>query len=256
MPTQIKRVLVAGVLLALIPATAGANASRAHRAHLASARVPIAAGDLPGCLSGSLTDPRSYMENLHATVLRVVVSPKYGADGQALPCIRGARTDGYRTVLVVQWNSSWSLPRTEKFFRRILGEYRFYIWAIGIGNEQEITPHLTSAGYSRAWRGIEPIVKKMAPWAIRAGGEISPWGFRFISGALRDGLPGIQALAVHPYAFSWAFTPAEARRLARRYRLPLWYDEAYYDGPNTWIPKHSRSRAQLRGAALIGVWLA
>jgi hypothetical protein len=222
----------------------------------ALARPPIAAGNIPGCLSGSQTNPEWYLRHLHASILRVVVSPDYGQDGQALPCIRAARSKGYRTELVVQWNSSWSISRTKQFFKHILGSYRYYVWSVGIGNEQEITPKLSSAGYSHAWRAIEPIVKRMAPWAIRVGGEISPWGLNFLSGALRDGLPGIQAVAVHSYYYSWAFSPGQAVRLARRYGLPLWEDEGLYDGPGTWHPHQARSSWAMRGAALIGVWEA
>lgn len=252
-----KRVALLGVLLLIVPATAAAAAARASRsADAASAGTPIAAGNLPGCLSGTLTDPGSYLHSLHATILRVVVSPNYGAQGQALPCIRGARSEGYRTELVVQWNSLWSLKRTKSFFRQILGEYRLYSWAIAIGNEQEITPKLTGRGYSRAWRAIEPIVRHMAPWAIRVGGEISPWGFSFLRTALRDGLPGIQAVAVHPYKYGWSYTPSQSLTLARRYRLPLWCDEGLYDGADTWHPQQSRSLRGMRGSALVGVWLA
>lgn len=195
------------------------------------------------------------MRTLHATVLRVVLTPDYGENGQALPCIRGARAEGYRVELVVQWDSAWPLARTKAFFTQILSQYRFYAWAFAIGNEQEITPRLSSSGYSRAWRAVEPIVRRMAPWAIRVGGEISPWGFSFLGGALHDGLPGIQAVSVHPYAYSWAFTVSQALNLARRYRLPLWCDEALYDGPTTWHARQTRWRSAMRGAALIGVWV-
>ena len=112
----------------------------------AQARAPIAAGNLPGCLSGSQTDPGWYLRHLRATILRVVVSPYYGVDGQALPCIRAARSEGYRTELVIQWNSSWPLSQTKSFFRQILSQYGAYSWSIAIGNEQEITPRLSSAG--------------------------------------------------------------------------------------------------------------
>lgn len=221
----------------------------------ASARPAIAAGNLTGCLSGALTDPGPQMRNLHAKILRVVVSSAHGDDGEALPCIRGARSDGYRTELVVQWNSSWSLSRTKSFFQQVLKQYRYYSWAIGIGNEQEITPRLSSAGYSRAWHAVEPIVRRMAPWAVRVGGEISPWGLSFLHTALRDGLPGIQAIAVHPYAYRWAFSVSQALRLARSYRLPLWCDEALYDGRTTWHARQTRWLSAMRGAALVGVWV-
>ena len=241
----VKCVLVVGVVALSVPTLSTAQA-----------RTRIAAGNIPGCLSGSQTDPGWYLRRLHASVLRVVVSPDYGQDGQALPCIRAARSKGYRTELVIQWNSSWSLSRTKRFFKHVLGAYRRYVWAVGIGNEQEITPKLSASGYSHAWRGIEPIVKRMAPWAIRVGGEISPWGLGFLSAALRDGLPGIQVLAVHPYYYSWAFSPWQGLRLAQRYGLPLWDDEGLYDGPGTWHPHQARSLRALRGAALIGVWEA
>ena len=255
-PRPMTRALVIALLALILPATAAAQASRpARRAHTAR-HAPVALGDIPGCLSGSLSDPGPYMRSLHATILRVVVSPIYGQNGQALPCIRGARADGYKTVLVVQWDSRWSLRRTKSFFRQILGEYSRYTWALAIGNEQEITPRMSGAQYARAWRAVEPIVRRIAPWAIRVGGEISPWGLEFLRAALRAGLPGIQAVAVHPYLYSWSFSPSQALRLARGYGLPLWCDEGLYDGPSTWHPHQSRSWAAMRGAALVGVWLA
>jgi len=247
------RLLVKAVMCALVT---GAVALSVPTISVAQARPPVAAGNVPGCLSGSQTDPGWYLRHLRATILRVVVSPSYGQYGQALPCIAAARSEGYRTELVVQWNSRWSLSRTKGFFRQILGEYRLYAWSVAIGNEQEITPRLTGAAYSHDWRALEPIVRRMAPWAIRVGGEISPWGLGFLSGALRDGLPGIQAIAVHPYYYSWAFSPSQALRLAQRYGLPLWDDEGLYDGPGTWHPHQARSRAAMRGAALIGTWLS
>jgi hypothetical protein len=247
-----RRALLIIVSVLSVAITAPAQAKRAP--HVASARPAIAAGNLPGCLDGSLSDPQPLMRSMGATILRVVVSPPYGADGEAIPCISAARSEGYRVMLVVQWNSSWPLSHTKSFFEHVLSLYGPYLWAVGIGNEQEITPHLTGPRYSRAWRSLEPIAKAIAPHAIRVGGEISPWGMRFLRDALRWGLPGIQALAVHPYAYKWAFTVRQALKLAARYHQPLWCDEGLYDGPDTWHPHRTLRLSAMRGVAVTGVW--
>jgi hypothetical protein len=232
----------------------------ASSAQVASAQAStvIGAGNLPGCLSGSLTDPRPLMQKFHATILRVIVSPgKWGGNsGEALPCVRAAHAEGYQVMLGVGWASWWPAKTVQWWFSRELRLYGRYVNAVGVGNEQELVrPAMTPARYVTMWRAVEPIIKRMTPWVVRVGGEVSPWGYNDLAQELRLGLPGIQAVAVHPYAFSWGFTVAKALALADRYRLPLWCTEGLRDGPDSW-PSISRTVpvSGMRGVAMAAVW--
>ena len=270
MSVPMKRtLLLIGALFAFV-GIAEARASDAHASKLAPLPRIIAAGNLPGCLQGTLTNPAPLMRSFHATVLRIVVNSPYpggpggtlpgnGAQGQALPCVKAARRQGFRVMLVIQWNSLWSPARVRQFFSTVLTSYRSYLWAVGVGNEQEISPVLSGYNYSRDWKAVEPLLTRMVPHAIRVGGEISPWGLRFLESALRAGLPGMQAMAVHPYAYRWEFTIPQVLQLAHRYRVALWCDEGLYEGPDSWRPTQPPGAkfmplSALRGAVLAGVW--
>jgi hypothetical protein len=272
-----RTLIVVGALFAFV-GIAQARSS-AHTARLAPLPRVIAVGNLPGCLQGTLTNPAPQMRKFHATVLRVIVNSAYsrgsgtgtgvppgitpaqGIRGEALPCIRAARRQGYKVMLVINWNSAWSPRQVASFFSSVLRIYRPYLWAVGVGNEQELQgPKLSGSGYSRDWKAVLPVLKRMAPRAIRVGGEISPYGLSFLQAALRAGLPGMQALAVHPYAYRWEFTIPQVLQLARRYHAALWADEGLYGGPASWRPTSPpgakfMSLSSLRGAALAGVWL-
>lgn len=218
----------------------------------------IAAGNLPGCLLGSLHDPRPYMQKFHATILRVVVAQgKWnGNAGEALPCVSAAHAEGYKVELAIEWASWWPRKSVQWFFWRELSLYRYYANAVAVGNEQEIVPpNMSPAKYVSMWRAVEPEIKRMAPWAVRIAGEISPWGFKDLQQELRYGLPGVQAVGVHPYKFSFGYSVGQALALAGRYRLPLWCDEALQDGPDSW-PSMSLTipLSGMRGAAVAGVW--
>ena len=224
----------------------------------AEAATQVGAGNLPGCLLGSLTNPRPLMQKFHATMLRVVVGPGNfnGNTGSALPCITAAHAEGYKVMLGVGWASWWPVKTVQSWFSRELTLYGRYLNAIGIGNEEEIVPPAMSpAKYVSMWRAVEPIVKRMTPWAVRVGGEISPWGFKDLSTELRLGLPGIQAVGVHPYTFSFGFSVRQALGLAGRYHLPLWCTEALRDGPDSW-PSVSRTvpPSGMKGVAMAAVW--
>jgi hypothetical protein len=224
----------------------------------AQAATLIGAGNLPGCVLGSLSNPRPLMQKFHATLLRVIVGPGnyYGNSGEALPCIRAAHSEGYKVMLGVQWASWWPVKTVQWWFSRELSLYGPYVNAVGVGNEQEITPpNMTPAKYVTMWRAAEPIVKRMTPWAIRVGGEISPWGYNDLAKELRLGLPGIQAVAVHPYTFSFGFSVRQALALAGRYRLPLWCTEGLRDGPDSW-PSAGRTipLSGMKGVAMAAVW--
>jgi hypothetical protein len=269
LPTRRTLILI-GALVAFV-GTAAAQSSDAHSSKSAPLPRLIAAGNLPGCLQGTLTKPAPLMRSFHATVLRVVVNspypgspregtlPENGAQGQALPCVKAARREGYKVMLVIQWNSEWSPARVRQFFSSVLRSYGSYLWAVGVGNEQEISPRLSGYRYSLDWKAVEPLLKRMVPHAIRVGGEISPWGLGFLEAALRAGLPGMQALAVHPYAYKWEFTIPQVLQLAHRYRVALWCDEGLYEGPESWRPTDPPGAkfmplSSLRGAVLAGVW--
>jgi hypothetical protein len=244
-----KTVLIAAVLVVVFASTAQGQAKAAPL---------VGAGNLPGCLLGALTDVRPYMKKFHATILRVVVSPGnyHGNSGEALPCISAARAEKYRVMVVIQWASWWPIKTDQWWFARELKLYGRYASAVGVGNEQEIVPPNTKpAQYVRVWRAVEPIVKRMAPWSLRVGGEISPWGLDDLAQELRLGLPGIQAISVHPYKFSFGYSVKQALQLARRYRLPLWCDEGLQEGPDSW-PSLSRTipLAGMHGAAMAAVW--
>jgi hypothetical protein len=270
-------VILVGALLAFV-GIAEVQPSPAQAATLPLPRY-VAVGNLPGCLEGKLTNPAPYMRSFRATVLRVIVNSAYprgagtgtgvpagittaqGIHGEALPCIKAARRQGYKVMLVVGYNAAWSPSQVASFFSGVLRIYRPYLWAVAVGNEQELEgPKLSGSGYSRDWKAVEPLLKRMAPWAIRVGGEISPYGLKFLQTALRAGLPGMQALAVHPYAYRWEFTIPQVLQLARRYHAALWADEGLYGGPASWRPTSPpgakfMSLSSLRGAALAGVWL-
>jgi hypothetical protein len=251
----LKGALLVGALVLLIAAAAQAR-TKAHSTKLASPQ--IAAGNLPGCLPGLLSDPRPYMQQFHARILRVVVAQGkwHGNEGEALPCVSAAHAEGYKVELVVEWASWWPAKSVKWFFWKELSLYRYYVNAVAVGNEQEIVaPNMHPARYVTMWRAVEPEIKRMAPWAVRIAGEISPWGFKDLEQELRDGLRGVQAIAVHPYKFSWGYTLGQALALARRYRLPLWADEGLRDGPDSWPnTKRTVPLSGMHGAAVAGVW--
>jgi hypothetical protein len=274
-----RRSLILVAALFAFVAIAGARSSPAHSSTLRPLPRLIAAGNLRGCVQGTLKNPASLMRSTHASVLRVVVNSAYsrgsgtgtgvpsgttsaqGIHGEALPCIKAARREGYKVMLVIQWNDAWSPGQVASLFSSVLRIYRPYLWAVAVGNEQELQgPGLSGSGYSRDWKAVEPVIKRLAPSAIRVGGEISPYGLKFLQTALRAGLPGMQALAVHPYAFKWEFTIPQVLQLAQRNHAALWADEGLYEGPNSWRPTSPpgakfMTLSSLRGAVLAGVWL-
>ena len=233
-------------------AVAFASSSQAASAQAAAL---VGVGNLPGCTTGSLSNPRPYMQKFHAKLLRVVVNPPTDG-GHALPCISTAHAEGYKVMLSVQWPSGQPVTRVQSFFSQELTLYGPYLNAVSVGNEQEIVPPGTSpAQYVRVWRAVEPIIKRITPRAVRVGGEISPWGFNDLERELRLGLPGIQAVAVHTYAFAFGLSFRQALALTHRHRLPLWCTEGLRDGPDSW-PSVSRALplSGMRGAAVVAAW--
>jgi hypothetical protein len=217
----------------------------------------IGVGNAPGCNAGA--DPTPTLRQYNATLLRVVISPLNGGsgdNGQALPCVRAAAAWGFRVMISIQWWSIWTQDQTIAYFQRQLETYGPYASAISVGNEQELDA-VTPADYSRVWRAVQPLIDVYAPGAVRVAGEISPWGLDFLQQAWRDGLPGAQALAFHPYTtVGGSPDPFEDALWAHSVGLPMWATEGL-DAPGTWSSQQVSPRPlrDFGGARVAVAWL-
>ena len=227
----------------------------------------IGIGNPPGCLNGA--NPTPYLREYGATVLRISLSPYYGAggtSGQAIPCLRAAAAAGARVEISIQWRSVWSPAQTAGFVRQELAIYAPYVWAVGLGNEQDLLwnlpgrpydPAQTPAQYVADWDAAEPIVAQMAPHVLRVALEASPWSFPFSQQALADGLPGAQVLADHTYTVPAGYpTVRDFYNLAASYGMPLWCTEGL-NGPGVMFDRRfpPQSAAQLAPCQLAVAWL-
>ncbi len=232
-------------------------ATSARRPVAISARRPVLEiGNVHGCRTGA--SPVRTLERYHAQALRAVVTPDTYRLG-IMRCAQSAAAAGYRLHLVVQWWNRWNDARIRNFFALVLKSGQPSPWAVSIGNEQELRNHggrrgISPRGYARIWRRVEPVVAARAPHAVRVAGEISPWHLGWFQQALARGLPGVQALAGHPYAFPHTFAPRAFATWARRHRLPYWFDEGYRLR-GVWRAAYSRTARKLAGAAVLGAWL-
>jgi hypothetical protein len=214
-------------------------------------------------------NPTPYIREYSATVLRIVLSPYYGApgtNGQAIPCLKAAAAAGVRVEIAIQWRSVWSPAQTADFVREQLALYAPYVSAVGLGNEQELSwalpghlydPQQTPEQYARDWNTAEPIVADMAPQALRVAVEGGPWSFPFTRQAFADGLPGAQALAVHPYTVPAGYPNVhDFYNLATSYGMPLWCTEGL-DGPGAMVNLRfpPQSLAQLAACEVAVAWL-
>lgn len=232
----------------------GCRAPVEKKAKLPALRRPaLGLGNVPGCLSGG--DPTPWLHAYRATVLHVIVDPTYGATGSALPCVRDAAAAGFRVNLAIQWWNPWRPQQVAAFTRSVLQIYAPYLWAVSLGNEQELYADgrgMSGRGYAADWAAAEPVLAGLAPNALRVAGEISPWGLRFLADALRAGLTGVQALAGHPYSWRGCFAVSHLQRLASAYRLPVWYTEGLR-GRDSFGP--DRPLSELRRGGVDVVWL-
>jgi hypothetical protein len=245
-------------MAAVVAASAASNHSNRRVVHVVatSARRPVLEiGNVPGCQTGA--SPVRTLKHYHAGALRVVVT----ADNRlgVMKCARSAVAAGYRLHLVIQWWNRWKDSRIKKFFGLVLKRGQPRPWAVSIGNEQELRNNggrrgISPRAYARIWRRVEPIIAARAPHAVRVAGEISPWHLGWLQQALADRLPGVQAVAGHPYAFPHTFAPHAFADWARRHRLPYWFDEGYRLR-GVWHPQFTRTARILAGAAVIGAWL-
>ncbi len=218
-----------------------------------SSPVLIALGDVPGCLYDG-TDPVPDLRAYSAEILRLVISPSAGAEGEALSCVIAAASAGYKLSLVVGYDNAWNPTEILTYFKQVLRIYGPYTWAVSIGNEQELNQDgsQTGAQYATTWQAVEPFLAHDYPQAIRVASEISPWGLGFLQSALAIGLPGAQAIAGHPYARPHAFNPSDFAQLAQGYGLQAWYSEGL-TAQDSWgasIPLFA-----MPDASMDGIWL-
>lgn len=170
-------------------------------------------------------------------VVRVVDGSTEAPDA-LVGCAEAAEQAGDRVELVIQWDAALTLRQTVRRFRQAVDAYP-NVWAVAVGNEQELPEPqaMSPVSYARVWRAVEPVVARSDPAAVRVAGEISPWGLKWFAQAAAIGLPGVQAFSAHPYPDSgspWAANPAPFVRLAARYHVQAWATEGMC-GPESWM---------------------
>jgi hypothetical protein len=145
--------------------------------------------------------------------------------------------------VTLQFNNGWTPGQVAAYFNQVLPGYGPYVWAVGVGNEQDLsTPNGYGQGKSRlsrdgrnagqnyraVWNAVEPVLVKVAPRAIRVYGEFSPWSFVANQQGFASGRPrGVQAIAAHCYHTTvggLTQVPQDAAWAASK-RLPLWCSE-------------------------------
>jgi hypothetical protein len=239
----------------------------------APARI-MQADDQTTCVNGG--DVNAFLQAHHASVLRIVVP--YRGRNSALSCVRQAAIRGYRVYLSVQYDNAWSPARVAAYFRRTLPQYAPYAWAVSVGNEQDLVqgapaphgrslvctrgarpscrPSTAGEDYRAVWNAVEPVVRQIAPRAIRVYGETSPFGFTFLEDSYLAGpARGAQAIAFHCYDVQnggLSIVPHVAR-WAAAHRLPLWCSEmsaALRRNIHPWLIQDSQSRWNALVAAI------
>ncbi len=223
---------------------------------------------------------QSILQAHDATVLRIVL-PDFPRP-EALRCVARAHAEGYHVYISLQYENAWSPKQVAAYFARTLPQYAPYVWAVAVGNEQDlggipgqklpqgVAPRearvCTGSGrrrrcwrnqgayYRLVWDAVEPVIARVAPRALRVFGEASPWGFIFLKQTFETGRPrGAQAVAFHCYDMKEQQTGLRmvprVAAWAGRYHLPLWCSEMS-DGlrPTGWM----RYDAPLQWETLLG----
>jgi hypothetical protein len=198
---------------------------------------------------------QSILQAHDATVLRIVL-PDFPSPN-ALRCVARAKAEGYHVYISLQYQNAWSPKQVAAYFARTLPQYAPYVWAVSVGNEQDLggIPGVTlpqggaprearvctgsgrrrhcwrnqGAYYTLVWNAVEPVIARVAPRALRVFGEASPWGFVFLKQTFQTGRPrGVQAVAFHCYdtkAQAGLRMVPRVAAWAGRYHLPLWCSE-------------------------------
>ncbi len=225
------------------------------------------ADDQTTCVNGG--DVNAFLRSHHASVLRIVVP--YRGVNNALGCVRQAAADGYRVYISLQYDNGWRPARVAAYVARTLPRYAPYAWAVSVGNEQDLAqgapaphgrstvcsrrggrvscrPSTAGEDYRAVWNAVEPILRRIAPRAIRVYGETSPFGFPFLEDSYLGGpARGAQAVAFHCYDVKnggLSVVPQVAA-WAAAHRLPLWCSEmsaALRRNIHPWLIQDSQSR--------------
>lgn len=238
-----------------------ADAARSTTPETAYPPPVVAVGNVPGVIHGDASQLVQWMTTYNANVLRVIL-PEYRSDLDPLPAIIAADEHGYRVQLAIQWNNNDTPDQVADFFRQILGRYGQYVWAVALGNEQELwfdhgasTTGLTPAQYAADWQAAEPVVAALAPRAVRVAGDITAGALSWIQQAWTAGLPGVEAIGWHGYHGAGANTPAQVIGWAHSVNLAAWVDEGLA-GPDDWPGGAGDQTADaFAGAQLVGAWL-
>jgi hypothetical protein len=202
----------------------------------ASAWPRLFAGSKQGqCLAGRPVN--RFLHSNHANVLRVILSPYWAAHRENLSCIQAAYAAHYKVYLSLQFSNRWTPRRVASYFAHVLPVYAPYLWAVGVGNEQDLPfivlryqrhRALTGTQYRAVWNAVEPVIARLAPHALRVYGEFTPWAFAAVEEGFALGRPrGVQAIAAHCYhtkVGGLLQVPALAAWAASQ-RLPLWCSE-------------------------------
>jgi hypothetical protein len=221
----------------------------------ASARRPtwLAVSSETACLANQNINP--FLRANHANVLRLILAPQEAPAGAGIACIEDGYAAGFKVYISLQFNNRWSPSQVAAYVRRVLPTYAPYVWAVGLGNEQDLS--MTSAygqgnvslsrdgrtageRYRAVWNVVAPVLTKLAPHAIRVYGEFSPWGFSATEEGFAHGRPpGVQAIAAHCYhtKFDGLMQVPQDAAWAASKGLPLWCSEMGPAFPRRTKPK-------------------
>jgi hypothetical protein len=231
---KLLRTGASAALVAIALLMTGAAAASAHPSFYAVSREA-------DCLANQ--NVNGFLRANHANVLRLILSPEDASGGAGIGCLRAAHTASFKVYVSLQFNNGWTPARVASYFRQVLPRYAPFVWAVGVGNEQDLTTGTAygqglralsrdglTAGqnYRKVWDAVEPVLAKLAPRAIRVYGEFSPWSFSANQQGFAHGRPpGVQAIAAHCYhtkVGGLADIPKAAAWAASK-RLPLWCSE-------------------------------
>jgi hypothetical protein len=236
----------------------------------AAARRPTwdAVSSEVACLANQNVNP--FLRANHANVVRLILSPEDALSGAGIGCVEDAQAAGYRVYISLQFNNHLTPAQVAAYVREVLPQYAPYVWALGVGNEQDLS--MTSAygqgkvsltkngrtageNYRAVWNAVEPVLMKMVPHAIRVYGEFSPWGFSATQQGFKHGRPpGVQAIAAHCYhtkVEGLLQIPQDAAWAASK-GLPLWCSEMGPALPRRTTPRWIVTDSWASWNALVG----
>lgn len=233
-PTLRPKLALSATLLAVVALIALAPAASARPRFFAASKQS-------DCVANR--NVNAFLRKHHANVLRLILSPQDAQAGAGVGCIRDARGAGFKVYISFQFKNRWTPGQVASYFRRVLPRYARFLWAVGVGNEQDLSSstsygqgtgslnrHGRTAGqrYRAIWDAVEPVLVRRAPRAIRVYGEFSPWSFGATRQGFAAGRPrGVQAIAAHCYhtkVGGLTHIPQNAAWAASK-RLPLWCSE-------------------------------